>query len=275
MRQMKAALVFLLSVVAWRVGAAQVLDEATRARIDEAVIAEAAHQEVVGVAVGVIRDGEVAHVFCHGFEDREAGVPVTTSTMFRWASVSKPLTAIAAVQLATSGALDLDEDVRVYVPEFPDKHVRLTTRQALGHLGGIVHYANGEVIRTEREYEEAHPFADVVTALDTFMASPLVAAPGERYSYSTHGFILASAVVERAGDEAFASQVRARIAEPLGMTTLRPDYQWDAIEHRATGYRRFAGRIMRSTDTDVSWKLGGGGWISTIEDFARFGAGLV
>ena len=96
--------------------------------------------------------------------------------------------------------------------------------QLLSHLGGIVHYSNGRVIRTEREYDTPHPYEDVILALDTFKESPLVSRPGVRHSYSSHGFILASAVVQRAGKQKFADQVNERIAKPAGMTTLQPDY---------------------------------------------------
>jgi CubicO group peptidase (beta-lactamase class C family) len=202
-------------------------------------------------------------------------LPVTTATLFRWASVSKPITAIAAMQLAERGKLDLDADVRKYVPEFPDKGVKITARELLGHQGGIVHYDNGPVIRTERKYTMPHPFADVINALDTFKESPLVNAPGDKFSYSTYGFVLLSAVVQRAGGEPFAQQVRERIIEPLGLKTLQPDYQWLNLPHRAVGYRKEGKKIVPSTDTDVSWKLGGGGYISDIGDFAGFAKGLI
>ncbi|NRA56764.1 MAG: beta-lactamase family protein [Phycisphaerales bacterium] len=246
-----------------------------REAVDEAVRAEMARQELVGVAVGVIREGRVVYTAGYGLADRENKVPVTTETMFRWASVSKPVTAIAAMQLVESGKLDLQRDVREYVPEFPDKGAPITMEQLLSHLGGIVHYRNGPVVRTFREYDEPNPYKSVILALDTFAESPLVAQPGERYSYSTHGCILASAVVERAGGAGFFEQVRERICEPLGLTSLQPDYQWVDIPNRAVGYRRFAGRLLRSTNTDVSWKLGGGGFISNIEDFARSAAALM
>ncbi len=249
-------------------------DEETAA-VDAAVESEIERQRLVGVAVGVIRQGRVAYLKGYGLADREGDVPVTEATLFRWASAGKPLTAIAALQLAQEGKLDLDADVRQYVPEFPDKGVKITSRQLLGHLGGIVHYANGRVIRTAREYPTAHPFEDVVLALDTFKESPLVCQPGEKYAYSTHGYILLSAVVQRAGGEKFADQVRDRIIRPLDLATLQPDYQWVSIPNRAVGYRLRDGEVVRSTDTDVSWKLGGGGYLSDIGDFARFAEALI
>jgi CubicO group peptidase (beta-lactamase class C family) len=247
--------------------------------IDALIRAEVAKQELVGLAVVVIDDGKIAWSRGYGFADRENAVPVDpTTTQFRWASISKPVTAVAALQLAEQGKLDLDADIRTYVPEFPDKGVKITARDLLRHQAGIVHYANGPVIKTERAYTDPHPFADVVTALDHFKESPLVNQPGEKFAYSTHGFILLSAVVERAGKQRFADQVKERIAGPLGMADFRPDYQWEEIPNRAAGYSRNAGVVRRRPPSevhDVSWKLGGGGFTSPVLDLARFGAGLL
>jgi len=165
--------------------------------------------------------------------------------------------------------------VRDYVPEFPEHNATIRIRHLLSHQGGIVHYTNGPVIATPREYPHAHPFENVIWSLDDFKASPLVNAPGEKYSYTTRGFMLLSAAVERAGRQKFAHQVRDRITKPLGMTTLQPDYQWVRIPNRAVGYRKQDGKVVVSTDTDVSWKLGGGGFISNIDDLAKFATGLL
>ena len=258
---------------------------------------ELERQKLVGLSVAVARDGKVVLEEHLGFEDREAKVPAGAATMYRWASISKPVTAAAAMQLVEAGRLDLDADVRTLVPEFPEpvytpqpksgapdvvavqaSPVRcvVTMRQLLCHQGGIVHYGNGKVVKLRASEGVANPYADVVRALDTFKQSPLVCEPGTKYSYTTHGYILASAVVERAAGRSFWAQVRERIAVPAGMTTFRPDYQWEKIEHRAVGYRKGAGgEMVRSTDTDVSWKLGGGGFISTAGDLARFGTALM
>ena len=100
-------------------------------------------------------------------------------------------------------------------------------------------------------------------------------APGEKYAYTTHGFILLSAAVERAGEQKFAHQVRDRIARPLGMETLQPDYQWIDIPNRTVGYRKRQNKIGISSNSDVSWKLGGGGYISNIDDLTKLGEGLI
>ena len=86
------------------------------ALVDAAMTAEMERQKAIGVAVGVIREGEIVYAKGYGFADREEKIPVTTKTMFRWASISKPLTAVVAMQLVEAGKLDLDDDVRRHVP---------------------------------------------------------------------------------------------------------------------------------------------------------------
>lgn len=253
----------------------RLLSNALAKKVDAAVQDQMQQQQLIGVAVGVIEDGKVVLTRAYGFEDREANVQLTTDSLIRWASVSKTLTAVVAAQLVEEKKLDLNADVRTLVPEFPDKGVKITVRDVLCHQSGIVHYSNGPVVRTEKTYASEHPYKNVVTALDTFKDSPLVCQPGEKYSYSTHAYILLSAVTQRAERKKFADQVNDRICRPLNLTTLQPDYQWKQIPHRATGYVLKQGRIQRSTDTDVSWKLGGGGFLSSINDMARYAEGLM
>lgn len=283
MRGMRVVLCLLVCATArWLLATALLAAENSNVALDatldakvDAILAEIAErQQAVGYAAGVVRQGRVVSLRGLGLADREQNVPVDRRTMFRWASISKTLTAVAALQLAERQELDLDADVRTYVPEFPEKKQVFTTRQLLCHQAGIRHYANGKIIPNERTYSEEHPFEKVILALDEFKDSPLVAPPGERFSYSTHGYILLSAVVERAGKQPFVAQVYDRIVRPLQLDSLQPDYQWIDIPHRAVGYTKREKQIEPSTNTDVSWKLGGGGYISTIDDLALWCAAI-
>lgn len=243
-----------------------------RTRVDQ----EIAAQKIVGLSLAIAKDGKLVAIESFGFEDRENDVAASSDTMYRWASVSKPLTAVVTMQLVKEGKLNLDADIRTLVPEFPEKSWPITSRQLLCHQGGIVHYTNGKVIKTERTYDTPNPFKDTILALDNFKESPLVNEPGTKYSYTTHGYMLLGAVAERAAKMPYAELVKARISTPCGMTTLQPDYQWIDIPHSAVGYRKdAAGEMAKSTDTDVSWKLPGGGFISTATDMARFGMGML
>ncbi len=262
----------LLLGVAWAClegFAVAALDEPTAVRLDAAVRAEMARQGVVGVAVGVLRGGEIVDLRSYGLADREKNLPVTEETVFNWASNSKPLSAMAAMQLVAQGRLDLDADVRQYVPEFPAKAGVITMRHLLCHQSGIPHY--GEVVPTRRDYPQAQPFLDPVLALDTFNLTPLTFAPGENELYSSYAYILASAVVQRAGGQPHHRQIEERIAKPLNLTSLQLDLEFQDQPHWAAGYvRDEAGKVVRAGEVAHYWKHGAGGYKSNIRDFARW-----
>ena len=108
--------------------------------VDRAVIAEMEKLQVVGVAIGIIRNSKVVYTKGYGLANLRTRTPVTSDTIFNWASNSKPLIAIAAMQLVQDAQLDLDKTIGTYVPSLPDHLKRITTRQLLCHQSGIPHY---------------------------------------------------------------------------------------------------------------------------------------
>jgi len=244
------------------------------AAVNQALAVELTKQRGVGLAVAIIERGKTVYLNGFGFADKEQKRPVTPETVFNWASNSKPLAAVAAMQLVEQGKLDLDADVRKYVPEFPDKGAVITSRLLLCHQSGLPHYSNGKIIPTIRKYEIENPFLDPVNALDKFNQSPLIFAPGERTEYSSYAYVLLSAVIQRAGDEPFADQIRNRIAKPLGMSTLQLDTATVQPEW-ATGYAMRQGDVRPVRDESHAWKAGAGGFKSNVADFAKFAEGLL
>jgi serine beta-lactamase-like protein LACTB, mitochondrial len=251
----------------------RVLNTKQTAAVDEAVRSVMAEQQLVGVAVGVIRDGRVVYLKGYGLADREERTPVTTKTVFNWASNSKPMAAVLALRLAEKGELDLDADVRRYVPEFPSKGAVITTRQLLCHQSGIPHYSNGKIIPSGKP-DGGPDRLDPLRSLDRFSGSPLIFAPGEKADYSSYAYILLSAVVQRAGKQAFDEQLMDRIGKPLGMTSLQLDRSTLGPDW-ATGYLKKDGRVVRAPEEANDWKFGAGGYKSNVGDFARWAAALL
>jgi len=243
--------------------------------IRDSIVSEMDRSRVVGLSVAVVFEGELSELGGLGWENHHADTPATNATRYRWASISKPVTAMAVLQLFEAGRLELDADVREYVPEFPDLGAVVTPRHLLCHQAGIVHYRHMRM-RTLRDYDHPHPWTDAIIALDMFKESPLLFEPGSRYSYTTPGYVLLGAVIEKAGHGTYVEQVQGRICKPLGMTTMEPDRQWgEPIPHRARGYHQEGDEWIDSGDNNISWKLAAGGWISTVGDLARFGQGLM
>lgn len=222
--------------------------------------------DVPGLSVAVA-SGD--HLAAQGFghADLENLVPATAETVYRLASISKPVTAVAALRLAEDGRLDLDADVRSYVPAFPEKRWPVTTRQLLGHLGGVRHYRRGERECTDH-------FDTQRQGLLRFAADELLHEPGTRYRYSTYGYNLAAAAIEAARGQPFPACVR-EIAAQAGAATLQDDDVRRLVRHRAQGYVREDGELRNSRLMDGSYKLGGGGLCSNAPDLARFGTALL
>jgi len=243
--------------------------------VDAAVRAQIEKQKLVGVAVGVVHEGRVAYLKGYGLADSEAKVPVTTRTVFNWASNSKPVAAVLAMQLVERGTLDLDADVRKLVPEFPDKGKVITLRRLLCHQSGLPHYTNGKVVPITRTYVGDWPLMDPTLAIDKFGGSPLLFEPGAKMSYTTYGYILLCAVVQRAGGAPLSELLRGQIAGPLGMTSFQYDVPAAGQRDWAIGYRKRVMAIVPVPDEAHYWKHGGGGFKSNIEDFARWAEGLL
>ena len=218
----------------------------------------------LSAAVGV--DGQVVWAEGFGWADVENRVPVTEDTKFRVGSVSKPLTAAAMGILIDEGRLDLDAPVQQYVPSFPEKPWPVTSRMVAGHLAGIRHYAGDDEFLSTRMY------GSVGEGLEIFADDDLLFEPGDRFSYSSYGWNLLSAVVEGASGEEFLPYMDARVFDPLGMTSTVADHTDSIIPHRTRFYEVAEdGRVYNSPFVDNSYKWAGGGFLSTPSDLVRFG----
>jgi CubicO group peptidase (beta-lactamase class C family) len=136
-------------------------------------------------------------------------------------------------------------------------------------LGGIRGYAGDAELDSTRHY------ADVIEPLAIFKNDPLLSEPGTQYSYSSYGFNLLGAAVERASGVKFVDYLREHVFKPAGMDHAGPDDVYALIPHRARGYRLSAAKQLENCGlADTSNKIPGGGMISTPEDLVRFALAL-
>jgi CubicO group peptidase (beta-lactamase class C family) len=222
-----------------------------------------ARDRVVGLSVAVL-DGDKLWTRGFGHADLENKVKATEKSSYRMASVTKPMTAVAALKLAEQGKLDLDADIRRYVPYFPDKGKTITTRQLLSHLGGISHYRNYEIEGNIRDPKTTRE------AIAIFEKFDLVSEPGSAYTYSSYGYNLIGAVIEGATGRSYREVMQELVWTPAGMSSTRVDSPTDLIPYRVTGYRLDDGEIKRSDFVDISSRFAGGGTRSTVVDMVRF-----
>jgi CubicO group peptidase (beta-lactamase class C family) len=234
---------------------------------DEFVREEMDLDQTPGVSIAFLWNGKLWSRG-YGYSDLENKVAATSKTMYRLASVSKPITAVAVLQMVEQGKIQLDEEVQKYVPYFPRKKWPVTVRQLLGHLGGISHYKNYEIEGAIKEHKNTRE------AMAIFENFDLVAEPGTKYSYSTYGYNLLAAIVESASGKSFGEYMEEHVWKPAGMRNTRLDDPYELIPNRARGYQLVNGRIMNSNFVDISSRFGGGGTRSTVEDMVLFAEAL-
>ncbi len=232
-----------------------------------------AHMERLGVpgaSVAVAVDGAVVWAEGFGLADVENQVPVLPRTKMRIASISKAVTSTAVGLLYQEGKLDLDASVQRYVPAFPvKKKGTVTTRLLAGHLAGIRHYRG-------LEFESAKHYDDVVDALSIFESDTLLSVPGAKYSYSTYGWNLVSAVVQGASGEKFLQYMRSHVLDPLGLRETVAESEDSIIVGRSAQYERGRdGRLVNAPYVENSNKWAGGGYLSTASDLVRYGSSLL
>lgn len=265
----RLALILLGSSLAVALYAQSATPQDLAGKIDALVTSVMSEERIPGVSVAVLKDDRIVHSAGYGLADIENNVPVTPRTVFRLASISKALTGVLAGRLFERGVLDLDRPIREYVQEWPEKHPPLTCRQLLGHLGGIRHYKGDEVNSTKF-------YPDLSSSLAIFKDDPLIAAPGERYSYTTYGFTLLGRALEVAAGKSFRELIREEVLAPAGMASTYIDEVAMIVQGRAQGYRRNPlGGISNSALADTSYKLPGGGLCGTAEDLVRLASALL
>src|SRR5688572_4955139 len=253
----------------------------TQAKIESAVAKFMAETLTPGVSTAVVQDGELVWSAGFGMADLENSVPATSNTLYRLASISKPLTATAAMALWEHGKLDLDSPVQKYCPAFPQKPWPVTTRQLLGNLGGIRSYNVPEqpysVSQSDPEVGNTRHFDNGIEGgLKFFANDPLVAQPGTHFNYSTQGYTVAGCAIEGASGQKYADAVRETVLIPAGMLQTRPDERFAIVPLRTRFYSKDkTGAVMNAEFLDASYKVPGGGWLSSAPDMARFEAAIL
>ncbi len=237
--------------------------------IAEAIAEEMSQRGIPGLSVAVAEEGELRFTAGFGLSDVENEVEAGPETVYRLASVSKPMTAVAALRMAEKGRLDLDAPAWSYCATYPPKPWPVTARELLCHQGGVRHYRPGEQPAVQR-------YASVNDGLALFRDDPLVFEPGTRVLYSTYAYSLLGCVIEGAAGRGFSEVLRQEVFGPAGMTHTQPDDVRAVIPHRASGYvRTETGELLNSALADTSYKVPGGGLCGTAPDVARFGLALV
>jgi CubicO group peptidase (beta-lactamase class C family) len=246
-----------------------------------------------GFIVMFARDGVPIYSNAAGWKDIASSEPMTVDTHVRIASMTKPITAVTAMTLVEEGRLGLDDLVSDYLPEF--SQMRVAERQTPEADGSYASHPSTNPLRIRHllmfasgigpgmnkdselvQYwddngiykQEAGGLRERVAQL---AALPLFEEPGERWRYGFSADVLA-AVVEVVTGQKIAELMRERVFDPLGMHDTRHEILPEDREQLATVYsQNEEGELIEMPPRyDTDWNAGGGGLVSTADDYMRF-----
>lgn len=271
-------------------------DAAPLRSFDDALEAHLREHGIPGGALAVVRDGRLVYAKGFGLADVERKEPVQAGSLFRIASISKPITAVAVLKLAQDGKLDLDARAFALVgvlPEQADPRLKdVTVRQLLQHRGGWDREKSGDPMFQPFKIAEEEGVAlppDPAAILRSVARRPLDFDPGARYAYSNFGYCVLGRIIEKAGGEPYEDYVRRAVLAPMGITRMRLGKSLP--EGRAEGEVRYyplPGPAARpvfagAKEASVPWPYGGfcleamdahGGWLASAVDLVRFAGSI-
>ncbi len=187
-----------------------------------------------GCSLAIIQDGEILYTRGYGMANLEHSIPNQPWTRFYLASMSKQFTAFCIALLEEEGKLNLDDDIRKWLPEIPQYQTPITVQHLVHHTSGLRDYLG-------LSFMAGHPMDDLITEPETLellsRQKELNFNPGDEYLYSNTGYILMSMIVARASGKSFRQYANEMIFQPLGMKhTHVHDNHLEMVPQRATGY---------------------------------------
>lgn len=231
-------------------------------RVD-AIFADVNKSDSPGCSLGVYRDGRIIYEKGYGMANLELGIPITPKSVFDIASISKQFTAMSILLLAKDGKLSLDDNIRKYLPDFPEYGQAITIRHLLHHTSGIRDYCE---LLSLAEYQSEEVATDKDAMKIIARQKALNFSPGDEHLYSNSGYFLLSLIVKRASGKSLRDFAEERIFRPLRMrNTQYNDSHIRIIPNRATAYdlEETGGLVINMSNWE---QTGDGAVLTTIED---------
>ena len=236
------------------------------AKVDQ-LFAEWNNPDSPGAAIAITRDGETIYTQGYGMANLEYDIPITPTSVFDIASVSKQFAAFAIATLAHDGKLSLDDDIRVHLPDVPDFGHTITIRHLLHHTSGLRDWVQSLII-AGGAMDDVISFKHILKMVRH--QKELNFKPGEELLYSNTGYNLLAEIVETVTEDSFREWTDTNIFKPLEMKNshFHDDYEMilknRAYSYYAVGKGGFKHAINNTT------ALGSSSLYSTVEDLAKW-----
>lgn len=236
-------------------------------------------KKVPGLAITVLKDGKTFFQKGYGYPDLENKAPIDPrKTIFRIASVSKPIASTALAHMVNDGLIDLDTSFYKYVPYYPKKKWDFTIRQLASHTAGIRGY-QGIEYGLNKSYS-------IKESIEIFKNDDLLFEPGTDYLYNSYDWVLISLAMQEVSSIPFEEYVQERVLSPMEMKNTfaecHPERSRRArntqeastalsLTNKVAYYSKNRLGFRDAIPVNNYYKIAGGGYLSTTEDIANFG----
>lgn len=226
------------------------------------------NQNTPGYAIGIIQNGHLIYSHGYGSANLEDQIPITDTSSFYIASLSKQFTAACIMYLVDQGAISLQDDVRKYIPEMPMYSTTITLEHLLHHTSGVREWSSLVLFQGFNTSFEDH--LDNKTLLQLICKqNELNFEPGTAYKYSSSGYILLAEIIERVSGMTLREFADKVLFAPLDMRhTMFEDNHSEVIRNRVESYRKTEKgyeRLLKGFDV-----YGDGGVLTTVKDLAKW-----
>lgn len=232
--------------------------------IDDYIQATMAQNQIPGISIAVIQEGEAVLVKGYGLANIEHSVPATEHTVYEIASVGKTFTATLTMMLVEEGVISLEEPIINYL-DLPSAWQSVKIKHILSHQSGIPSYTDApnywQITRLDLSKSE-------ILALVTDL--PLKFQPSEFSAYDNTGYYLLGLMLEKVIGQSYEDVLRDRLFAPLGMNTTVMNHPRNIVPHRAAGYRLFDGKLINKPYYSPSVTYAAGGQLSSVADMVKW-----
>ncbi len=267
-----AALLMVTSCLGQPLAAQTAPFEPVASEVAEAarILAQAHPAKGPGVMAIVARDGQAILATGRGQADPAKGTAITAETVFPLGSMTKQFTAATILLLAEDGLLSLDDPLSKHVPGWPQPGSQATIRQLLGHTSGIADFSKvpGWIGQNRHREFSTQQLLDVMRPLGS------KADPGAEWEYNNGGYVLLGAIIEKVSGRPWHGEMKRRIFEPLGLSSIAYAADGVARPTLATGHDREGGKQVPVQLSNLSISGAAGGLVATAGDVARWNAAL-
>ena len=241
-------------------------------KVDSITVNDFANKEmkkagVPGMSIAVVRRGSIIFKNCYGLANLELSIPVTPESPFKIASLTKPFTATAIMQLVEKDEISLDQKISFYLEDLPEAWNSISVRQLLCHSSGLSDYFQAPDWSWRNSWRLDLTHEEFIRMI---RKSPMLFKPGEKIQYCNAGYYLLGMLIEKVSGKRYEEYLNEHIFKPLEMSNSRLDHAQLIIPNRVSGYTWERGEWRNAEFTSDTWAYSEGGIVTTAEDLAKF-----